>query len=77
MIAFATVVFNELGDGVSEVTLAQRNNAVKTLFLDRTYKTLRIRVRIWRALEGQHDADTRVVQLRPHVATPFPIPIVM
>src|SRR5262245_40238042 len=75
MIAFAMVVLDELGDGVSEVALPQRNDAVQTLFLDRPYKPFRVGVRIRGTLRRQYDANTCVAQPTPHLTAPLPIPI--
>jgi hypothetical protein len=55
--------------------LADRNQPVKALFLNRPHEAFRVRVRIWGALGDTDDADTSIVQSTPHVIAPLPIPI--
>jgi len=75
MISFPMIVGDELYDGLSEMLLAERNQPVETFFFDRPHEPLRVRIRIRRALGGEHNANASLAHPTPHIPAPFLIPI--
>ena len=61
MRSISVVVIAVLVDGVSQVPLADRDDAIETFRLDRSHKPLRIRIQVrtaWRELDGVHAVGT-------------------
>ena len=69
------IVVDELGNGPSEVALAERNDPIETFLFDRSYEPLRVGIRIGCLKRCLHDAEADLLQQPWHLPTPFPIPI--
>ena len=69
MIPLAIVVGDEFRDRSSMMTFAERNQAVQTVLFDRADEPFGVRVRIGCAIWGPDDANSRVLEARPHRPT--------
>src|SRR5262252_7265346 len=66
MIPLAMIVRDILGDGSSQMALAERNQAIETFFFDRAHEAFRVGIRIRGLIRRLYDADSRLTQPRTH-----------
>jgi hypothetical protein len=75
MIPLAMIVLDELREHVPQVPLAERNDAIETLLLDRPDESLGTSIGVRRALRRQDHADASLAKPLAYHAAPLPIPI--
>ena len=68
MIAFVMIVRDVLGHGLSEVPLAERNDAIETLLFDGPDEALGVGVGIGRLNRRLHHMYAGILQQLSHVA---------
>jgi hypothetical protein len=64
-----------LGEGLPEVALPERHEAIQTFLFDRSHKALGVRIGIRGAVGRLHDSKPCICELVPDGATPLRIPI--
>ena len=62
MIALAVIVLHERRDSPAQMTLAERNDSVEALVLDRAHEPFGIGIRTWRVKRGVHNANSGSAQ---------------
>ena len=69
------ILLDELGDRVPQVPLAEGNDAIETLLLNRPDESLGVRIGVRRAFRRQDHADASLAKPLAYHAAPLPIPI--
>ena len=62
MVPLAVIMGDKLGDNVPKVTLADGNETVEAFLLNRTDKSLRVRIRIRCSIRRSHHADPALMK---------------
>ena len=75
MIPLAMIVVNEFRHSSPEVSLAEWNQAIEALLLDRPHEAFGMRIRIGRAQRRAHDVDAGPAQQVSYRFAPFPVAV--